>query len=126
MEGEEVHQVQLVDAGVLWRMPRDGFVKINVHACFFEEPLPNGNRSGIGYVFRDDHGRIVRMVAGTLGIQERKINELYAMLMGLRRAYLESITQMVLETDNAGAYWEWRFSDGDVIPEHRYVVNPLN
>lgn len=63
------------------------------------------------------------MVAGSLGIQERRINEFYAMFLGLRRPYLESYTQIMLETDNAGAYWEWRFCDGGFFPEHRYVVN---
>lgn len=41
MEDDEVHIVELVDVGVLWRMPRQGFVKINAHACFFDEPLPS-------------------------------------------------------------------------------------
>lgn len=80
MEEEIGGNVELVDAGVLWRMPRDGFIKINVHACFYEKPLPNGNRTCIGYVIQTDGGRIVRMIAGSLGIHERRMNEFYAML----------------------------------------------
>lgn len=102
--------VQLVDARVRWKQPRYGCIKINVHGCFYVEPLPNGNRSGIGYVIRNYRGRVLRMVAVSLGINEERINEFYSMIMGLKRAYLEEYDDLILETDNAGAYWKWRFS----------------
>lgn len=95
-----------VDAGVQWTMPPQGVVKINAHGFFSEQPLANGNRTGIGFVFRDHAGRIVRMVGGSLGIQEARINEFYSMLMALRRAYWENYNNLILETDNAGAFWE--------------------
>ncbi|KAK1374201.1 hypothetical protein POM88_030394 [Heracleum sosnowskyi] len=82
--------------GVLWRLPPYGIFKINVHACFFEEPLGNGNVSGIGVVIRNHGGRIVRMVAvcHAEGFEES--------LYGYDRFDIE------LETDNEEAFWEWR------------------
>lgn len=66
------------------------------------------------------------MVGGSIGIQEERINEFYALLMALRRAYQENYNDIILETDNAAAYWEWTFVNMEgVVPEHRYVVNQL-
>ncbi|KAK1357881.1 hypothetical protein POM88_051137 [Heracleum sosnowskyi] len=108
----------MVDAGVQWTMPPQGVIKINAHGFFSDQPFENGNMTCIGFVFRDHKGHIVRMVGGSLGIEEERINEFYALLTALRRAYLE--------TNNACAYWEWTFVNMEgVIPEHRYVVNQL-
>lgn len=66
------------------------------------------------------------MVAGTLGIQERGLNKLYAMLEGLKRAFLEDRFVVELETDHEDSFWEWRnASIFGVIPEHRYVVQQI-
>ncbi|KAK1386586.1 hypothetical protein POM88_014764 [Heracleum sosnowskyi] len=51
----------MVDVGILWTLPNDDFIKINVHGYYSEEPLPNGNHTGIGIVFRDDRGPIVQL-----------------------------------------------------------------
>ncbi|KAK1360350.1 hypothetical protein POM88_044824 [Heracleum sosnowskyi] len=116
----------MVDAGVQWTMPPQGVIKINAHGFFSDQPFENGNISGIGFVFRDHTGHIVRMVGGSLGIEEEMINEFYVLLTTLCRAYWENHNNIILETDNAGAYWEWSFVDLEgVIPEHRYVVNQL-
>ena len=64
-------------------------VKINVHGCFFAEALPNGNVSGIGVVIRNSRGKILRMLSGSLAIQNRCVNEYHAMLEGCKRAYVE-------------------------------------
>lgn len=71
---------------------------------FHVEPLPNGNRSRIGYFIRNYRGRVLRTVVVSLGINEERINEFYSMIMGLKRAYLEEYDDLILETDNAGAY----------------------
>lgn len=68
-----------------------GAVKVNVHGFFSEEPLPNGNMSGIGVIIRNHRGRVLTTYAGSLHIEDRRINELYAMLQGLIRAYLDNI-----------------------------------
>ncbi|KAK1377086.1 hypothetical protein POM88_033279 [Heracleum sosnowskyi] len=113
----------MVDAGVLWTMPDQGFIKINVHGFFSDEPLVNGNRTGIGYVFRDDRGRIIGMVGGSLGLQDERINEFYARIMALRRAFLENDNNLILEKDTLEAYWEWKLAGmNGVVPEHRYLA----
>ncbi|KAK1383200.1 hypothetical protein POM88_020935 [Heracleum sosnowskyi] len=50
-----------VDAWVQWTLPKDDYIKINVRSFFTEDPLPNGNRSGISIIFRDDRGTIIRV-----------------------------------------------------------------
>lgn len=88
-------------------MPAFGAVKVNVSSFFSQVPLPNGNRSGIGVVIRNHRGKILCLYAGSLGIEERRINELYAMLEGLISAYLDEHDVVELETDNVAAEWEW-------------------
>ncbi|KAK1404364.1 hypothetical protein POM88_003969 [Heracleum sosnowskyi] len=76
--------------------------------------------TGIGVVINDSRGFIRRLYAGTLRIQERRNNELYAMLEGLIRAYLDEYDFVELETDNVGAYWEWHgLAAGGALPEHK-------
>lgn len=69
-----------------WRMPAYGAVKVNVHGFFSEEALSNDNKSGIGIFIRNHRGRLLRLYGGSLGIAERRINELYVLLQGLVRA----------------------------------------
>lgn len=112
---------------VCWRMPAHGAVKVNVHGFFSEAPLANDNRSGIGVVIRNHRGRLLRIYGGSLGIEERRTNEIYAMLQGLIRAYLDEYDIIELETDNVGAFWEWSDSMiNGVPPEHEFVTRKLN
>ncbi|KAK1388088.1 hypothetical protein POM88_016266 [Heracleum sosnowskyi] len=117
----------MVDAGIHWTLPKEYFIKINVHSFYLDDPLLNGNRSGIGIVFRNDRGTLVRMIAGSLRIQGRRLNELYAMQYALRRAFFENYNLLELETDHGEAYWEWmRSNEEGVRPEHQSVVRQLN
>ncbi|KAK1385466.1 hypothetical protein POM88_023201 [Heracleum sosnowskyi] len=113
-------------AWVKWRMPRRGFVKVNVHGHFQDQPFANGNRSGIRVVIRNSRGIIRRLYVGSLRITESLNNELYAMLESLNRAYLDEFDFVELETDNVGAYMEWNNSSLGALPEHRYVFQQIN
>lgn len=106
---------------LLWFHTEYGFVKINVHGFFTEQPPRNEKRLGIGMVVGNHRGKILRMVAaGSLGVEERRIVEFCAMLYGLIRAFLEDRVRVTLETKNLGAYWEWRNSKRDgVVLEYR-------
>ncbi|KAL1833169.1 hypothetical protein ACET3Z_002820 [Daucus carota] len=77
-----MESVENVDANPRWRMPRRGMVKINVHGCFLNEPLPNGNISGIRAFIRNSRGKILRMLFGSLEIQNQRQNEFQAFLEG--------------------------------------------
>lgn len=119
--------VERVEVLPRWRMPDRGTVKINVHGCFFVEALPNGNVSGIGVVIRNNKGRILRMLSGSLEIRNRRENEFYAMLEGCKRAYVEDWLYYTLESDHFESYWEWRHSALEgALPKHAYVVQQLN
>lgn len=117
----------MVDVGIRWTLPKYGYFKLNVHGSFYEEALSNGNKSGIGIIIRDDKDSIVHMYAGSLGIQERRLNEFYAMLYALRKAFFGDYHLLQLESDHPGAHWEWRHSRFvREIPEHEYVLRQLN
>ncbi|KAL1831809.1 hypothetical protein ACET3Z_001460 [Daucus carota] len=65
------HEVENVEANSRWHMPRKGMVKINVHGCFFDNPLPNGNVSGIGAVIRNSRepfGRVFELWSHDMGL----------------------------------------------------------
>ncbi|WOG81917.1 hypothetical protein DCAR_0101073 [Daucus carota subsp. sativus] len=91
--------MEAVEALPRWRVPGRGTVKINVHGCFFAQALPNGNITGIRVVIRNNRGRILRMLSSSLKIQNRRVNEYYAILEG--------------------------FLEG-VLPDHVYIVQQLN
>ncbi|KAK1372962.1 hypothetical protein POM88_029155 [Heracleum sosnowskyi] len=67
------------------------------------------------------------MYASSLGIQERRLNEFYAMQYALRKAFVGNFNLLELESDHAGAYWEWRHSCfNGAIPEHEFILRQLN
>ncbi|KAK1371307.1 hypothetical protein POM88_037399 [Heracleum sosnowskyi] len=112
---------------VRWRMPDFGVVKVNVNGFFTEDPFPNGNVSGVGVVIHDHRGKIVSMFAGSLGIENQRVNEHYAMFEGLVRAYWEREDVVELEADNVAAYWEWTNSMvHGVLDECQFIVQQLN
>ncbi|KAL1831176.1 hypothetical protein ACET3Z_000827 [Daucus carota] len=116
-----------VDVNARWTMPRTGMVKINVHGSFFVNALPNGNVTGIGVVIRNSKGKILRLLCGSLGIRNPRINEYNAMLEGCKRAYAEKREHFVLESDHLDSFWEWRNSTIEgAHPEHANIVQQLN
>ena len=122
-----MEEVEAVEANARWIMPRHGKVKINVHGIFFENPLPNGNRSGIGIVVRNGRGKILRMIAGSLEFVHRRLNEYQALLEGCKCAYQEGWKYFVLECDHLDSFWEWKNSTLEgVHPEHAPLVQQLN
>ena len=83
--------------------------------------------TGIGVVIRNSRGRILRMLSGSLGIRNRRVNEFHAMLEGCKRAYAEDWEHFILESDHFESFWEWYNSGLEgVNPEHAFVVQQLN
>ncbi|KAK1360122.1 hypothetical protein POM88_044596 [Heracleum sosnowskyi] len=115
------------NVNIRWKMPRKGFVKINVCGYFSDQPLENGNRSGIDVVIRSSRGSILRMYAGSLQIDDRRLNKFYAFLEGMKRAYYADFPRFILEAHHVDVYWEWRHStiEGAIL-EHAYIVHQLN
>ncbi|KAK1370198.1 hypothetical protein POM88_036294 [Heracleum sosnowskyi] len=85
---------------IVWELPPQNFVKINVHAAYRADTLPNGNNSGIGVVIRNHEGNIIRMITGTIKGLTRENNQLWAMLKALQRVCIENLTHYILETDD--------------------------
>ncbi|KAK1356109.1 hypothetical protein POM88_008176 [Heracleum sosnowskyi] len=122
-----MENVENVNVNVRWEMPPKGLIKINVAGFFSEQPLENGNVSGIGVVFRNSRGSILRMYAGSLQKMDRRINELFAMLEGMKRAFYANFPDYILETQHVDAFWEWRHSSIEgATPDHASIVQQLN
>ena len=94
---------------------------------FFENPLPNGNRSGIELVVRNGRGKILRMIAGSLEFVHRRLNEYQALLEGCKCVFLKDWKYFDLECDHLDSFWEWKNSTLEgVHPEHAPIVQQLN
>ncbi|KAK1353770.1 hypothetical protein POM88_052135 [Heracleum sosnowskyi] len=91
------------NVNVRWRMPPKGKVKINIHGLFHEEVSAMGSRSGIGVVVRNIRGKILSMMAGSLGIEDRQNNEFQALMEGMKCSYFEGWENYYLESDHADA-----------------------
>ena len=109
-----------------WTFPAKGFVKVNVHAFTLDNRLPNGNDSGIGIVIRDRKGTIIRMYSGTIRNLTRRANELWALLVSLKGAFLENEECVELESDNWEAIKEWDEYKWFHDPNHANVIQQLN
>ncbi|KAK1354849.1 hypothetical protein POM88_048105 [Heracleum sosnowskyi] len=67
------------------------------------------------------------MLGGSLCIEERGNNELYAFMERLKRAYIEDYPEVILETDHVNTYWEWKHStiEGGTL-DNAYILRQLN
>ena len=88
--------------------------------------LPNGNDSGIGIVIRDRKGTIIRMYSGTIRNLTRRANEFWALLVGLKGAFLENEECVELEFDNWEAIKEWDKYKWFHDPNHANMIQQLN
>lgn len=110
-----------------WIMPPKGTLKCNVRSFFSPEPLPNGNHSGIGVVFRNSLGIITHMTAGSLCIEDLRENQFTAFLEGMNEAFYKDYTKIILKMDEVDPYWEWYNSTvvgGDA--QYEFILQQLN
>ncbi|WOG81936.1 hypothetical protein DCAR_0101094 [Daucus carota subsp. sativus] len=110
----------------MWSLPSIGFVKINVHAVYYDPPLPNGNTTGIGVVIRDDEGFILAILTGSLGHINQRANELWAIQLGLQLAFQIGEKALELESESAAAIQEWDDHRWFTDPRHSRMVEQLN
>lgn len=76
-----------VNVNVRWIMPSKGTIKCNDHDFYSEQPLENGNHTGIVVVFRNSLGIILHMTASSLCFEHERENEFNACFEGLNEAY---------------------------------------
>lgn len=87
-----------------WVPPPNGTLKVNVHGVSFDAPMPNGNRNGMGIVLRTSNGNLVNCIAGVIPGLSPLENQLSAVMVGLRRAFIEGVKSVIIETDNMAAF----------------------
>ncbi|KAL1823643.1 hypothetical protein ACET3Z_010421 [Daucus carota] len=71
-----------------------------VHAFTLDHAIPNENDSGMRIVLRDHRSTIIKMYSRRIRNLIRRANELWAMLIGLKGAFLEDENQVEFELDN--------------------------
>lgn len=104
-----------------------GVIKCNVRSFFSPEPLPNGNHTGIGVVFRNSLGIIVHMTAGSLCFEDQRENQFNAFMEGMKEVFYKDYTKVILETYEVDPYWEWYNST--VVggaPRDEFILQQLN
>ncbi|KAL1828825.1 hypothetical protein DCAR_0208086 [Daucus carota subsp. sativus] len=108
-----------------WKLPKKGWVKVNVHGVYYQTPLTNGTRSGVGVVVRNEDGDIIVMVSGTLNLLNERVNDLWALLMGLRCCLYAGKHKVILETESGDAVREWQDWRWFINPSYSDVIESL-
>ena len=93
----------------VWQFPPNGWVKINVHSEFIQNVPEGDNRNGIGVVVRDVGGHLLRLTYGTIPGLTNLNSALWAILLGMRRAFQDSYERVIIEIDNIQAYRECKY-----------------
>lgn len=114
----------------VWEFPPRGWVKINVHSDFISNVAEGQNRNGIGVVVRDDGGHLLRLTYGTIPGLTNLNSGLWAVLIGMRRAFQDQYTRVIIETDNIQAYRECKYYTEEGITPHtrqtfRFILSRL-
>lgn len=87
-----------------WIPPPSGSLKINVHATYSNIPAENSNVSGFEVIYRNSNGQMKHTTLGVIHNLSPLGNELWAIYLPLRRAFLEGYRDVILETDNMEAF----------------------
>lgn len=104
-----------------WVSPPVGTLKVNLHAATFHQPMANGNTVGIGVVLRTSEGNLVNCIAGTIPGLTTLGAQLWAVQIGLRRAYVEGAESVIIETDNIQAFGAIQFAHMHQYPEYDLI-----
>lgn len=108
-----------------WVPPPQGTLKVNVHGTSFDNPLPNGNRNGIGVVLRTSGGNMINCIAGIIPNLTLIACQVWAILIGLRRAFIEGVKNVILETYNMAAFWGVQFANQNNYPQYRDLIQKI-
>lgn len=105
-----------------WVPPPQGTLKVNVYGTSFDNPLPNGNKNGIGVVLRTSGGNMINCIAGIILNLTLIACQVWAILIGLRRAFIEGVKNVILETDNMAAFGAVQFANQNNYPQSRDLI----
>ncbi|XP_035542880.1 uncharacterized protein LOC118345390 [Juglans regia] len=81
---------------VKWKLPKQGWVKLNIDGCSFGNPGP----LGVGCIIRDDKGDLLCGFATTTGHNSNNYAELMGLLHGLWHIGLLGVFCVVIELDS--------------------------
>lgn len=114
----------------VWEFPPRRWVKINVHSEFVRNPPEGQNRNGIGVMVRDDSGHLFRLTYGTIPGLTNLNSALWAILIGMRRAFQDQYFRVIIETHNTQAYRECKYYTDEGITPHtrqtfRFILSRL-
>jgi ribonuclease HI len=79
-----------------WSPPPEGFVKLN----FDGASKGNPGAAGYGVVYRNHHGHILEIMAGSLGHSTNNVAELWGLIKGLQLAIKSNYTKVIVEGDS--------------------------
>ena len=74
---------------------------------------------------RNEDGEIIVMVSSTLNILNERVNELWALLMGLRCCLYAGKHNVILETESGDAVREWEDWRSFIDPRYSDVIKSL-
>lgn len=118
------HPCQILMA-LNWIPPPMGTLKVNVHGAAFAHPMPNGNTTGIGVILRTSNGNMVNCIAGVIPGLSPLGAQLWAVQVGLRRAFVEGARSVILETDNMQAFAAIQFAHLHQHPELDDLIHQI-
>lgn len=87
--------------------------------------MPNENSSGIGVVLRTSDENLVNCVAETIPGLTTLGAQLWAVQVGLRRAFMEGAKSVIIETDNMQAFGTVQFAHLHQHPEYDDLIHQI-
>lgn len=109
-----------------WIPPPPGALKINVHGTHTVIPLPNGNNTGIGAIYRDANGQFKLMTTGVIPRLSRMGNKLWAIYFAMRRTFKEGYHNVIIETDNLDAFKAIKSFNMGASASVYHIVNQID
>lgn len=110
---------------IKWVPPSLETLKVNMHAAIFAHQMPNGNTNGIVAVLRTSDGNLVNFDSGTIHNVTPLGAKLWAVQVGLRRAFVEGAMDVIVETDNMQVFGAIQFVHLHQRPEHDDLIHQI-
>lgn len=108
-----------------WKAPSLGITKVNCHGVTLDVATPNGNITGLAAILRRSNGNLISSIVGSVRRLSPLGNQLWAIFCGMRRAFLDTTRQVVVETDNLEAFGAIKFPNAAATPEIASIVQQI-
>lgn len=91
----------------------------------FEAPTPNGNTSRVGVILRTSNGHLYNCISGMIPNFSMLGVQLWAILIGSRRAFTEGASNVILETDNIQTFLAVKFDHLNQNLDYTDLLNQI-